>query len=51
MKKDKTQPAKINYFFHQSYIDLGNIISGAWRKNAESAGEYGQKISGNFSEH
>lgn len=51
MKKDKTQPAKINYFFHQSYVDLGNIISGAWRKNVESAGNYGRKISGNFSEH
>lgn len=50
-KRDKTQPAYINYFFYQSYKDLGNIISGAWRKNGESASEYGSKIEGNFQAH
>lgn len=33
MKKDRTQPAYINYFFKQSYADLADIIRTAWKNN------------------
>lgn len=51
MKQSKVQPASTNYFFGQSYIDLGKIISCAWRNNGDKASEYGGKISASFSAH
>ena len=51
MRENKNQPAKINYFFKQSYTDLGNVISGLWKKNEETARRFGRKIGESFSDY
>lgn len=40
MKKDRTQPAAVNYFFKQSYVDLADIIRTAWRNNINTINRY-----------
>lgn len=41
---EKVQPARKSYFFGKGYIDLANTITGAWKKNGESAQKYSDNI-------
>lgn len=39
------QPARQSYFFGKGYIDVGNTIKGAWRRNFASLGKFKDNIS------
>lgn len=39
------QPARQSYFFGKGYIDVGNTIKGAWRRNFDSLGKFKNNIS------
>lgn len=49
MSKAVIQPARTNYFFKQSYVDLKNILALAWKKNFAKAKEHKEKIADGFS--